>query len=131
VLANTQFTPHPIKLSKDRITIESAGVKIIDGDHPIISKPNKIAAADFAGWVAERAVNIPREWSSEYTPLLESSDPGEEPLRGGLLAARYGEGTYTYVSFSLRRQLLAGNAGAYRLLANLASLPKIMKSKPQ
>ena len=131
VLANTQFAPYPVKLSKDRITIETAAVKILDPDHPLTSRPNRIGAGDFEGWAVERAVNIPREWSSEYTPLLESSDPGEVPIRGGLLAARYGEGTYVYVNFSLRRQLLAGNAGAYRLLANLASLPRIAKPKPQ
>ncbi|HLF84595.1 MAG TPA: PIG-L family deacetylase [Blastocatellia bacterium] len=133
VLANTQFAPFPITLSKDRITIETAAVKILNRDHPLMSKPNKIAARDFEGWVVERAVNIPREWSSEYTPLLESSDPGEEPNRGSLLVARYGEGTYIYVSLSLRRQLLAGSAGAYRLFADLLSLPKVNKSpaKPQ
>jgi hypothetical protein len=98
-----------------------------------MSKPNRITPKDFDGWIVERAVNIPREWSSEYTPLLESSDPGEEPNRGGLLVARYGEGTYIYSSLSMRRQLLAGNAGAYRVFANLVSLPKVNKSpgKPQ
>jgi hypothetical protein len=120
-----------MKLSKDRITIETVPVKILHSEHPLMSKPNRIAAKDFEGWANERAVNIPREWSSEYTPLLESSDPGEAPLRGGLLAARYGEGTYIYVSFSLRRQLVAGNPGGYRVLANLASLPKFAKPKPQ
>ena len=133
VLANTQFAPYPIKLSKDRITNETAAVKITNADHPLMSRPNKITAKDFDGWIVERAVNIPREWSNEYTPLLESSDPGEEPNRGGLLVARYGEGTYIYNSLSMRRQLLAGNAGAYRVFANLVSLPKVNKSpaKPQ
>jgi LmbE family N-acetylglucosaminyl deacetylase len=131
VLANTQFAPYPIKLSKDRITIETAAVKITDRDHPLMSRPNKIAPKDFEGWIVERAVNIPREWSSEYTALLESSDPGEEPNRGGLLVARYGEGTYIFVSLSLRRQLLAGHAGAYRLFANLVSLPKMKAATPR
>jgi len=133
VLANTQFAPYPIKPSKDRITNETAAVKITDRDHPLMSTPNKITPKDFEGWLVERAVNIPREWSSEYTPLIESSDPGEEPNRGGLLVARYGEGTYIYISLAMRRQLLAGNAGAYRVFANLLSLPKLNKSpaKPQ
>lgn len=133
VLANTQFAPYPIKLSKDRVAVETAAVRILDRDHPLMSKPNKVATRDFEGWVVERAVNIPREWSSEYAPLLESSDPGEEPNRGGLLAARYGEGTYIYTSLSLRRQLLAGNAGAYRVFADLVSFPRVNKSpvRPQ
>ena len=128
-LANTQLAPYPLKLSKDRITVETAGVKITDRDNPLMSMPNRITTKDFEGWVVERAVNVPREWSSEYTPPIESSDPGEEPNRGGLLIARYGEGTYIYVSLSLRRQLLAGNAGAYRVFADLVSVPKVRKNQ--
>ena len=133
VAANTQFAPYPIKLSKDRISIETAPVRILDLNHPLMSKPNKIDAPDFEGWMVERAVDVPQEWSSEYTPLIESGDPGEKPLRGTLLAARFGEGACTYASLSLRRQLLAGNVGAYRLFANLISLGKVNKSqvKPQ
>jgi hypothetical protein len=133
VTSSTQFAPYPIKLSADRITIETSPVKILDADNSPLSRPNKITPKDFEGWVVERAVNIPREWSSEYTPLLESSDPGEEPNRGSLLIARYGEGSYIYASLSMRRQLLAGNGGAYRVFANLVSLPKVNKTpaKPQ
>jgi len=132
ILSNTQFAPYSIKLSKDRLTVESARVKMLDPEHPLMSKPNKITSKDFEGWLVERAVNIPREWATEFIPLLESSDPGEEPNRGSLLAARYGEGTYIYVSLSLRRQLLSGNAGAYRVFANLVSYPRTAKvSKPQ
>ncbi|MEK6410600.1 MAG: PIG-L family deacetylase [Acidobacteriota bacterium] len=130
-LARTQFAPYPIKLSKDRIAFETARVNILDPDHPLMSRPNKITAKDFEGWTVERAAAVPREWSSEYTPLLESSDPGEVPTRGGLLIARYGEGTYIYTSFALRRQLLSPNAGPYRLFANLMSLPNIAKTKLQ
>lgn len=131
VTSGTQFAPYPIKLSTDRITIETSPVKVRDADSSPLSWPNKITLKDFEGWVVERAVNIPREWSSEYTPLLESSDPGEEPNRGSLLLARYGEGSYIYISLSMRRQLLAGNGGAYRVFANLISFPRIAKIKAQ
>jgi LmbE family N-acetylglucosaminyl deacetylase len=133
VLANTQFAPYPIKLTKDRITIETAAVKLLEREHPLISKPNKLEARDFDGWVVERAVNIPGEWSSEYSALLDLSDPGEEPKRGSLLVARHGEGTFIYVSLSMRRQLLAGTAGAYRIFADLVSYPKVLKpnTRPQ
>ncbi len=133
VTSGTQFAPYPIKLSADRVTIETSPVKIRDTENSPLSRPNKITAKDFEGWVVERAVNIPREWSSEYTPLLESSDPGEEPNRGSLLLARYGEGSYIYISLSMRRQLLVGNAGAYRVFADLVSLSKVNKTpaKPQ
>jgi hypothetical protein len=49
-------------------------------------------------------------------------DPGESPLQGGLLVARYGKGTYVYTGLALFRQLPAGVPGAYRLLANLVSM---------
>ncbi len=130
-LSYTQFAPYTIKLSKDRIAFETARVNILDADHPLMSRPNKITSKDFEGWVGERAINIPKEWSSEYKALLESGDPGEEPARGGLLAARYGEGTYVFTSLTWRRQLQGGNAGAYRLFANLVSFPRIAKIKPQ
>ena len=130
-LSNNPFAPYPIKLSKDRIVYEPASVKILDGEHPLMSKPNGITAKDFDGWVVERAQNIPREWSSDYTPLLETRDPGEEPNRGGLLVARYGDGSYIYTSFQWRRQLVNGNSGAFRVFANLMSLSKVSKSTPR
>jgi hypothetical protein len=113
--------------------METAAVKVLDPDHPLMSRPNKITSKDFEGWSVERAVNIPQDWASEYKPLLESSDPGEEANRGGLLIARPGEGTYIYTTLSLRRQLLAGNAGVYRMLSNVISLPRVEKApaKPQ
>jgi hypothetical protein len=132
VTSGAQFTPYPIKLSIDRLTIETSPVKIRDAETPPMAKPNNITSKDFEGWLVDRAVNVPREWSSEYTPLIESSDPGEEPNRGSLLLARYGDGTYIFASLALRRQLLNGNGGAYRVLANLVSLPKTAKAvKPQ
>ena len=98
-----------------------------------MTKPNRITAQDFEGWVVERAVYVPREWATEYTALLESGDAGEEARRGGLLVARYGEGTFIYTTYNWHRQLLAANAGAYKMLANMVSLPKVSKAetKPQ
>jgi hypothetical protein len=52
------------------------------------------------------------------------SDKGEAPSNGSLLVAPYGKGNFVYVSLALFRQLPAGNGGAYKLLANLISLPK-------
>jgi LmbE family N-acetylglucosaminyl deacetylase len=129
LISNTQFSPYPVKLSRDRITNETASVKILNSEHPLMMRPNKITSTDFEGWSVERAANIPREWASEYTALLETGDPGEEPNRGSLLVARYGEGTYIHTTLTWRRQLLAGNAGAYRLFANLVSFPRIAKIK--
>jgi LmbE family N-acetylglucosaminyl deacetylase len=133
ILSGAQLMPFPITLSKYRITMESAAVKVLDPEHTLMSKPNAIAAGDFEDWVQERAVNMPKEWAADYTPLLESNDPGEEPRKGGLLVAKYGEGTFIYTSYQWRRQLLAMNPGAYRILANLISYPKqlVKQAAPQ
>ncbi|HWP43295.1 MAG TPA: PIG-L family deacetylase [Blastocatellia bacterium] len=117
-----KLAPFPIRLSSNHITQEDAAVKVLAKDHPLLTGPNAIADKDFSGWVRHRALYLPEEWDSQYTPLLESSDSGQEPQRGGLLVTKYGEGTYTYISYDLGRQLMASNAGAFRLLANLISL---------
>ena len=58
---------------------------------------------------------------THYQALLASNDPGEAPLRGGLLAADYGRGHYIYTSMVWYRELRAGVPGAYRMLANMIS----------
>ncbi|MEK6302575.1 MAG: PIG-L family deacetylase [Acidobacteriota bacterium] len=130
ITSRSPFAPYPIKLSADRVASENAPVRILDEDHPLLSKPNRITGKDFDGWVSDQAVNLPREWSSKFTPLLESSDPGESPSQGGLLVARYGEGSYVFTSFNWRSQLIAMNPGAYRMLANFVSFPKT-NSRPR
>lgn len=128
--ADLQSTaPFPIKISKDIIASESAAVKILDRDHPLMSTPNRITEKDFDGWTGNRAVFPAVEWASEYTPLVESGDVGEEAKKGGLLVARAGSGSFVYVSYDVGRQLLAPHTGAYRLFANIVSLSKTMKDQ--
>ena len=54
-------------------------------------------------------------------PMLETNDPGDKPLAGGMLYARYGRGVYIFTAFSWFRELPAGVPGAYRIFANLLS----------
>ena len=63
-------------------------------------------------------------WDSHYQPLLETHDPEQDPQKGGLLYARFGKGIYIYNAYAFYRQLPEGVAGAYRIMANLVSLPK-------
>jgi hypothetical protein len=56
------------------------------------------------------------------------SDPGEDPLSGGLLVAEYGKGYIVYTSLSFFRQLPDGVPGAYRLFANLLALSQMKRS---
>ena len=127
VFSRNSFGPYALTLSNDRITDENSIVNILDAEHPLLSKPNRITAKDFEGWTQDRALYTAKSWAEEYKPLLESADKDEAAQRGLLLFARYGDGSFTYTSLALPHQLENQNPGAYRLLANLISLPKMLK----
>lgn len=118
------FTPYPITMTRPhgRVTDETAPVRILAPDHPVFTAPNRITAADFAGWTQERGLYFADTWDAAYTPLLETADPGQPPLRGALLVTKHGEGTYVYTGLAFFRQLPEGVPGAWRLFANLLAL---------
>ena len=117
------FAPYPLTARlQDRVTDESAPVRLLAPDHQALSWPNRITAADFEGWVQERGLYYPTQIDEHFTPLLEMGDPGDPQLRGALLVAPYGKGTYVYTGLALFRQFPEGVPGAYRILANLVSL---------
>jgi LmbE family N-acetylglucosaminyl deacetylase len=119
-----ELGPYPFKLSRSRVAVEEAEMRLLLPEHPLLNWPNKITAADFDGWVQERGLYFPGEWDERYEALLSCNDPGEPPLDGGLLVAQYGEGYFIYSSLSWFRQLPAGVPGAFRLFANLLSVGK-------
>lgn len=119
--------PFPIKLSRDRVSVEEASMKFLAPDHPVLNTPNKITQADMENWVQERGLYFPSEWSEEYTAIFEANDPGETPKQGSLLVAEYGDGYFVYTGLSFFRELPAGVPGAYRLFANIVSLGKETK----
>jgi LmbE family N-acetylglucosaminyl deacetylase len=121
------LAPYDLKLSRDRVTDENAIVRILEPNHPILNFPNKINIQDFEGWVQERGLYFPNQWSKEFTPLLASNDKGEESKEGALLVAKYGKGNYIYTGLSFFREFPAGVSGAYRLFANLLSAGKEKK----
>jgi hypothetical protein len=113
-----------LRLSRDRVTDEHAPVTVLAPEHPVLTTPNRITAADFEGWVQERGLYFPDQWDERFTAILASGDAGETPLTGGLLVARHGRGYVVYTSLAWFRQLPEGVPGAYRLFANLVSLGK-------
>lgn len=123
-LVTEELGPYPFTLSRDRVTVEDADVKILKPEHSVFNYPNKITEHDFDNWVQERGLYFPDEWSSEYEALLSSHDPGETPKKGGLLVAPYGKGYYIYTGYSWFRELPAGVPGAYRIFTNLISIGK-------
>ena len=127
---NDQFeniAPFPLTLSHDRVTDENSDVEIVASNSQIVNFPNKITASDFEGWVQERGLYFPNEWSKEFTPILSMHDEGEAAKKGSLLVAKYGKGNYIYTGISFFRQLPAGVPGAYKLFANMLSVGKSSK----
>jgi len=118
------LAPYHLQLSRDRVTDENASVTILNPNHSLLNFPNKITSQDFEGWVQERGLYFPNEWSEEFTPLLSMNDKGESPKDGSLLVAKYGKGNYIYTGLSFFREFPAGVSGAYRLFANLLSAGK-------
>jgi len=116
-----KYTPYPTTLSRARVSVEEAPVRILDPANPVFHSPNEITQKDFEGWVLERGLYFMSQWDSNFTPLLESHDPGEGEQKGGLLLAHYGKGTYIYTGYAFFRQLPAGVPGAVRLFVNLVS----------
>jgi hypothetical protein len=118
------IAPFKLEISRDRVTNENSEVEIIATDNSLVNFPNVIKKDDFKGWVQERGLYFPDKWSSEFTPILEMHDEGEESTKGSLLIAPYGKGNYIYTGLSFFRELPVGVPGAYKLFSNMLSVGK-------
>ncbi len=116
--------PYAIHVSNDRVTVEEAPVTFPNPQLGLLHAPNEITSADFEGWVQERGLNFADRWDARYLSVLESHDPGEEPLPGGMLYSKYGKGAYVFSAYDWFRELPSGVAGAYRVFANMLSAAK-------
>lgn len=110
--------------SNDRVTDQNAPVAFPNPQLALLHAPNQITEADFNGWVQERGLYFADRWDSRYQSVLESHDPGEEPLPGGMLYTKYGKGAYIFSAYDWFRELPAGVPGAYRIFANMLSAAK-------
>lgn len=116
--------PYPFKISRDRVTDETAKVSFLAKDHPVLSYPNKITEKDFEGWIQERGLYFTTDADPKYSRVLGMNDPGETTKDGSLLVADYGKGRFVYTSLAFFRELPAGIPGAYRLFVNLITRNK-------
>ena len=121
------YVPYPAAVSAERISDETAPLTLLAPEHPLFTRPNRIGAADWSGWVQERGIQLLAASDPRYVELLAATDPfpynaGEK--RGLLVETRVGLGTWTYVGLALFRQVPAGVPGGWRLLANLVSRPR-------
>jgi LmbE family N-acetylglucosaminyl deacetylase len=124
----SEYAPYPLRISHLRVVDETAPIRVLVPDHPLFNYPNKITASDWDGWVQERGLYFPNEYSAEYLELLSCNDPEEPPLKGGYLVAHYGKGTYIYTSYVWYRQWKEVHPGALRNLANMICLPLFQPS---
>ena len=125
--APSPYVPLPAAVTSERISDETAPMRVLAPEHPLLTVPNRIGAADWEGWVQERGIQFLAARDPGYTELLAATDPfpynpGEK--RGILVEAKVGKGTWTYVGLALFRQVPAGVPGSWRLLANLVSRPR-------
>ena len=113
--------PYPVRLAglAERVTEEDAPVRVLDPAARVLTAPNRIGAADFAGWVQERSTYMPTSVDPHWGRVLEMHDPGAPPNENALLEAPVGKGAYVYVTLALFRQLPAGVPGAARIFLNL------------
>jgi LmbE family N-acetylglucosaminyl deacetylase len=118
--------PYPIRVSRDRVTVEEAPVHFPDPSNLLLKKPNQISDADFQGWVQERGLYFASSWDAHYQALFECHDPGDKPMEGGTLVTKYGKGAYVFTAYAWFRQLPAGVPGAYRIFANFLSAGKVL-----
>jgi LmbE family N-acetylglucosaminyl deacetylase len=122
-----QYGPYPAKVSNNRITDETAPVKVLVPGDPIFNFPNRIGPAAWADWVQERGLYFLGDKDAKYVDLVSMTDPFKDnpgEKLGSLVECKYGKGKWIYLGLGLWRQLPAGTVGAYQLLANLIALPK-------
>ncbi|MGH9593078.1 MAG: LmbE family protein, partial [Bryobacteraceae bacterium] len=116
--------PYPIRTSRDRVTVEEAPITFPSPQLRLLHAPNEITQADFEGWIQERGLYFADQFDERYKSVLESHDPGEMPLPGGMLYTPYGKGAYIFSAYDWFRELPAGVPGAYRMFANMLSAAK-------
>lgn len=126
-----EYAPYPFTVSRKRVSVEEAPIRVLQPDHPLLNAPNKITDADWDGWMQERGVYFPDNVAPQYAQLLSSNDPDEAALTTGYIVAHYGSGSYIYTSYVWYRQLKEYNAGAWRNFINMMCYPNHRKRTTQ
>jgi LmbE family N-acetylglucosaminyl deacetylase len=123
-MVTEEIGPYPIKLGRDRVTVEEAPMTFLKPQHVLLNQPNKITEVDFNNWVQERGLYFANTWDSNYETIFSCNDPNEKALEGSTLITKYGKGNYIFTGLSFFRQLPVGVTGAFRLFANMISVGK-------
>ncbi len=123
-IVTTTIGPYPFTISGTRVTNESAEVHFLLPAQGVFNYPNKITAKDFEGWVQERSTYQAQNLDAHYIAPVGMHDPEEAESNGSLIIAPYGKGNFIYTGLVFFRELPAGVAGAYRLMANIIAIPQ-------
>jgi LmbE family N-acetylglucosaminyl deacetylase len=128
---DNNYGPYPYVMGSnpEEVSEEDSELKILAPTNPIFTVPNRITMADFTGWVEERGSKFLKSWDSKYVPLVESHDKGQAPQEGGMVYAPYGKGVYIYTAYAWYRQLPSAVPGAFRIYANMISLPRTLPER--
>ncbi|UFT98812.1 NEW3 domain-containing protein [Radiobacillus kanasensis] len=117
--------PYPLTIGQPsiewRVTDEASEYNILKPEHELFNQPNVITDKDWDGWIQERGLYYPMEWSSEYETFLTMTDLDGDQFEGGILLADYGEGSYIYTNLVWYRQIQNLVPGGYRIFSNLVS----------
>jgi len=113
--------PYPIKIGRDRVTVEESPVSFPDPASPLLRTANRISEADFDGWVQERGLYFASEWDPKYRTLFESHDPAKRRNQAARCTSPTEREPTCSPPYSWFRQLPAGVPGAFRVFANLLS----------
>ena len=108
-------------------------MKVLASDDPVFHYPNEIGEDAWKNWVQERGTYFIVPEDKRYADLIEIHEPFEHNAgwkRGALVSATVGKGRWMFVGLGLWRQVAAGTDGAFKLLANLASLGQTAGKQP-
>jgi len=99
------LAPFHLRLSRNRVADEHAPVTILAPEHPVLTTPNRITAADFRGLGAGARSLLPRSVDERFTAILASGDADETPAQGRPAGGAARQGYFVYTSLAWFRQL--------------------------
>ncbi len=118
-LVTKDLGPYPMKLGRERVTVEESPVAPLEPISNLLIYPNLLNRHDYEDWNQERGLYFAAEWDEKYNAVFAMNDPDEKESRGSLIECKYGKGRFIYSGISFFRHLPNGIPGSYRLFVNL------------
>ena len=123
------YVPFPGGVTSNRVSVEEAPIRVLEDGAVELAGPNRDHGRRLRAAGCRSAVSISSARTTRATPICSRRPTRGRTTRaksvGLLTVAKLGKGTWTYVGLGLWRQLPAGTPGAYRIMANLISRPRV------